>query len=1378
MEPCDNRKGPVLGRQQVNSMVGKTPMVTACIEGVPIRCLVDTGSVVSTVSKDFFDKHLQPKVGDPQSAAAWLRLRAANGLDMPYEGYLSADVVVGGHKLPSRGVLVTTCVPDGADGLLGTNVLQDLPEFSHLFSGTKGDLDEENDCIGFVKVASQRKILVPAGSTVDVPARGTNVGEGMVERLAQPIAGNLWVCRTLVNTTGPFYVKVVNVTEKDVWLCPQTRIGVVRKAEVTPPDVEIEVSCNEILVSATPVHQLQTASKDAEIEMDNLSCDFHFQNFPGTEEERNRASKLFSDYQDVFNGSDDEPGYTDAIHHTIPDDDVPVRQRYRHIPPSNWQEVKDHLQDLLKKGVIRHSQSDYASPIVLVRKKSGKLRMCCDYRQVNAKTRRHAHPLPRIEESLNALHGAKYFSIIDLQSAFNQVAMDEKDIHKTAFTTPFGLFEYLRMPYGLINSPSTFQRLMQHVLHEEMMEILLVYLDDIIVFSKTVDQHLERLETVLGRLRQFGLKAQLEKCQFFKTEVIHLGHKVSGEGIATDDSKIAVVRDWPSPVTVRDLRSFLGMASYYRRFVKGFASLAEPLHKVVALCSQNSKGGRRAKTAPVAKAWTTQCDEAFSKLKEALCSTPILGMADYSLPFILEVDASNQGLGAVLSQEQDGSRRVIAYASRGLRKSEKNMQNYSSKKLELLALKWAMSEKFRDYLLASTVVVYTDNNPLTYIQTKTKLPALEQRWVSDLACFNFTVKYKPGAKNGNADGLSRRPQEEELSSDEEDVANVHSLITRPCSTNKRKLLTSSITKKSMATALKGTAVPLEVRKNLSKVPLSSTEIMVNAVTQGNDARYLPRYSQEDIRKLQQEDPIIGPVMESVEAKKKPSLRQMKELPFRSKLLFKHWDKIELKDGVLYKKIQDSVRGTRFQLLVPECLQKNIMEQYHDHLGHQGVERVDGLIRIKYFWPGIHADVLDKLDGCTRCRVAKEPYLKTKTPMGSILASKPLEVLAMDYTKLEPSSNGMEDVLVLTDVFTKFTVAVSTRDQKAVTVAKALLNEWVFKYGCPQRIHSDRGRNFESNVIAELCKLYGMVKSRTTPSHPEGNGQCERFNRTMHDLLRTLTPVKKRSWHEHLKEVVYAYNVTPHSSTGLSPYMLMFGRDPKLPLDVALGVEEEEPDNDWLASHKQRLEKAFDQANQQLRTAAAGRKRRHDRKATVDPLRVGQLVYTRKFTPGRNKIQDAWFEKPYRMVRRIGNHEVYEIMPMDGQGPNKTVHRMNLRLCPPPVQNQPPPGLIMSSSESSSEPEVDDSSSSTSSSELPNIVIQYNRRGALDAPRTEEVERASSGSNVDEEQPPGALVTDEEDSASPGSNTDYDQPRRSTRRTAGIGPDRYGTPIPS
>ena len=210
MEPCDDQKGPSVGRQQVNSLVGKTPIVTACIEGVPIRCLVDTGSVVSTVSKDFFDKHLQPKLGNPQSAAAWLHLRAANGLEMPYEGYLNADVEVGRHKLSSRGVLVTTCVPDGADGLLGTNVLQDLPEFSHLFTRTKDGSDEVSDPIGFVKVASQRKILVPAGTTVDVPARGTNVGEGMVERLAQPIAGNLWVCRTLVNTTGPFFVKVVN----------------------------------------------------------------------------------------------------------------------------------------------------------------------------------------------------------------------------------------------------------------------------------------------------------------------------------------------------------------------------------------------------------------------------------------------------------------------------------------------------------------------------------------------------------------------------------------------------------------------------------------------------------------------------------------------------------------------------------------------------------------------------------------------------------------------------------------------------------------------------------------------------------------------------------------------------------------------------------------------------------------------------------------------------------------------------------------------------------------------------------------------------------------------------------------------------------------
>ena len=258
--------------------------------------------------------------------------------------------------------------------------------------------------------------------------------------------------------------------------------------------------------------------------------------------------------------------------HQIPvTSDVPVTQPYRRIPPSQFEDVRQHIQELADKGVIRSSSSPYASPIVIVRKKDGSIRLCVDYRKLNAVTRKDAFPLPRIDESLDAIGGASLFSTLDLASGYHQVAMQEDDREKTAFITPFGLWEFTRMPFGLCGAPATFQRLMQFSMNDLVLRILLVYLDDVLVFSSDFEEHLRRLETVFTRLRDIGLKLNPEKCRFGAREVHYLGHVVSGGGVATDPDKIAAVNDWPAPKTTREVRSFLGLASYYRKFVQGFA---------------------------------------------------------------------------------------------------------------------------------------------------------------------------------------------------------------------------------------------------------------------------------------------------------------------------------------------------------------------------------------------------------------------------------------------------------------------------------------------------------------------------------------------------------------------------------------------------------------------------------------------------------------------------------------------------------------------------------------------------------------------------------------------------------------------------------------
>ena len=331
--------------------------------------------------------------------------------------------------------------------------------------------------------------------------------------------------------------------------------------------------------------------------------------------------------------------------------------------------------------------------------------------------------LPRIEDSLDSLNGARIFTSLDLKSGYWQVELDEESIPLTAFTVgPLGFYECCRMPFGLCNAPATFQRLMETCLGDMHLQWCIIYLDDIIVFSKTPEEHIERLRGVFQKLADAGLKLKPSKCEFFKAEINYLGHVVSKDGIRTDEKKIQVIRDWPRPVTVTDVRSFLGFTNYYRKFIYRYAQVAKPLNALIA--GENAKFKRRKVE------WSEVCQEAFEKLKEICSTTPILAYADYTKPFRLHTDASEKGLGAVLYQAQsDGTDRVIAFASRSLSKTERN---YDAHRLEFLALKWAVTERFHEYLYGGTFEVYTDNNPLTYVLTTAKLDAAGQRWVAAL----------------------------------------------------------------------------------------------------------------------------------------------------------------------------------------------------------------------------------------------------------------------------------------------------------------------------------------------------------------------------------------------------------------------------------------------------------------------------------------------------------------------------------------------------------------------------------------------------------------------------------------------------------------------
>ena len=378
----------------------------------------------------------------------------------------------------------------------------------------------------------------------------------------------------------------------------------------------------------------------------------------------------------------------------------------------------------------------------MVKKKDGTWRFCVDYRKLNAITHKDAYPLPRIDETLESLSGSQFFTTLDLASGYWQVEVEEGDKEKTAFSTREGHFEFNVMPFGLTNAPATFERLMECVLAGLTYEQCLVYLDDIVIFSTTFPQHLERLTTVFQHLRKAGLTLKPEKCHFARKEIRYLGHIVSSKGVQADPDKLKAITSYPAPHDIKELRQFLGLSNYYRRFIEHYSDITEPLHKL----TRKSGAGYQ---------WSDECDNAFRVLKQRLTTPPILAYPNFAYPFILATDASGTALGGFLSQTINGSEQVIAYWSRQMNKAERR---YSTIEREALAVVAAVKE-FYPYLYGRSFTLLTDHNPLTSLQGLKDTGGRLTRWLLYLQQFDMKVLYRPGRCNGNADTMSRRPDD-------------------------------------------------------------------------------------------------------------------------------------------------------------------------------------------------------------------------------------------------------------------------------------------------------------------------------------------------------------------------------------------------------------------------------------------------------------------------------------------------------------------------------------------------------------------------------------------------------------------------------------------
>ena len=792
--------------------------------------------------------------------------------------------------------------------------------------------------------------------------------------------------------------------------------------------------------------------------------------------ETRRLHELLEEFHSAFSLEESERGETDLLEMEIHTGNAtPRRVPARRMPLAVRQEVSRQLKKMQEDGVIQPSSSPWASPMVMVRKKDGSFRFCIDYRQLNEVTKLDTYPLPRVDDLLDQLGESRFVTTLDLASGYWQIRVAPGSQEKTAFVVPHGLYEFRVMPFGLSNAPAVFQRLMQKVLMglnpEDGQAFVSVYIDDILIYSRTLEEHLSHLRLVLERIKSAGLKLKISKCAFVREEVEFLGHMLTPGGLKVNPRLVQSVSEFPTPTTLKEVRQFLGLCSYYRRFIHQFAAISQPLNK---LTRKN-----------VAFCWDDDCQKSFSTLKKCLTSAPVLAYPTLDKAFIVETDASILGLGAVLSQTQpDGLCHPVAYASRSLTAAERN---YGVTELETLAVVWALSH-FRSYLYGQEVTVRTDHSAVKAILNTPSLSGKHARWwtkVYGAGIKCLKIIHRSGKNNSNADALSRSPfspaPKEGIGEAELQVSAVFSVPTPDC--------------------------------DLSQL-LSAAE--------------LNEVSCVSFREEQLRDPQLYNLILYLEDSTLPKDdKAARKVILQSSLFTMAKTALCFIDSKKSYRVRVAVPKHLARTVLDLC--------HRDPSGgHFSANRTYKSLVSKWWWGGMYSDTEQFVKSCPECAIVSGTGHHQPPPLHPIPVKRPFQIIGVDIMDLPVTTRGNKHVIVFQDYLTKWPMVYPLPDQKTHRIARVLVDEIIPFYGVPECLLSDRGTNLLSHLMRDLCQMLGIKKLNTTAYHPECDGMVERFNRTLKSMLRKHAARFGKQWDQFLPGVLYAYRNTPHQSTGEHP----------------------------------------------------------------------------------------------------------------------------------------------------------------------------------------------------------------------------------------------------
>ena len=1186
----------------INSVSSACWYFHAKIGDLQIPLLFDTGSTVSIISKDTYDQITSNR---PSLIPTETTLTAANGsvLELLGQGVFKLETEV---KTYNWKFLVANI--EGNMGIIGQDFIETQGRYLRwrdLTWRVKGGVIKlfKLHSTQVAKIVVTDKVKVPPSSETFLTAK-TDYPLYDELNMVEPSSNNwkrgLLVAKSLINQEGSSEISVMNLTDKPIKLRP-----------------------GDILGHACPIEDLHYQDSEASLKtelpehlkplLENVSTDL-------STNEKQQFTSLLVEFQDIFMSPDGQLGRTNVASHSIDVGNAkPIKIPPRKCPLAQREIIDTELDKMLAQKVIEPSDSPWSAPICLVKKSDGTYRFAIDFRGLNSVTVKDAYPLPNIRQIFDTLSGSKWYNTIDLASGYWQLQMEPNSKKYTAFATPTrGLFQFLVMPFGLCNAGATFERAIENVLGSLRWEKCICYLDDVIIFGSDFQTTLDNLRAVFSRLRSANLKLKPSKCTFFQRQVAFLGHIATESGTRCDPEKIKAVLNWPRPSSSKEIKSFLGLVNFYRSYILNCAQIAYPLNH---LTKKNVKFK-----------WDQACEDSFNELKRCLTSAPLLAYPTATGKLILQTDASLFGIGGILSQEQDGKEVVIAYASKTLTKAQ---QNYCTTMRELYAVVYFV-RYFKHYLMGRHFDIHTDHASLTWIKNFKDADGMLSRWLTVLDTYDFTILHKKGSQMQHVDALSRIPPRKCKHANCVDCSKkAPAMPVNPSSAGQgvhpyQQIKASKSTGEDATVC--GALSAARAEGYSSPNASDSNEILVS--------NWLSSKTKEELRELQLADPEIAIVLLSKEKNEKPSKEAINTYSLDSKTIFYHWDVLDVREGVLYKRYEGINGQNHFALVTPASLRKEIFTELHTNhtAGHFGRDRTVDIIKRRFYWPNITDTVKKWCISCDLCARGKPGPGVGKYPLKQIKATRRFQVIALDiFGPLPRTEDGNEYIVVIGDYFTKYMEAFALPNHTALTVADVLVTQIICRYGCMEQLHSDMGPEFESRLFQEVCRLLGIKKTRTTPYRPQCDAVVERFNRTLKQMLAIFCSENQNNWDDYLPYLLMAYRASEHSSTKCTPNLLMYGQEINLPVDLMYGIPPESQEIEctiqyveWL---KSALRLSFQVVNENLKVAAKRQKKYYNRKATETEYQVGSFVW-RFYPPFADKKLALGWIGPYLIIKKV------------------------------------------------------------------------------------------------------------------------------------------------